>query len=180
MEQQAELTHLKSDEPLEDVLEVLNTDGAVIVEECFSGQLIEQILSELAPHIEKSDSNKTHINQVIADFYGEHTRHVTGLCSKSPTFVAEVLLHPLMLGVADAVLGPSCADYQLNVAHMLVLGPGAEAQFPPPRRRRLGAHAKPPSRDGAGIDNRSVRLHLGDRCHPGGPWQSSLGAGPPA
>ena len=26
--------------------------------------------------------------------------------------------------------GPSCADYQLNVAHMLVLGPGAEAQFP--------------------------------------------------
>ncbi len=130
MMQQAELTHLKNDEPLEDVLEVLDTDGAVIVEECFSAELIEQILSELAPHIEKPDSNRTHINPIIADFYGEHTRHVTGLCSKSPTFVAEVLLHPLMLGVADAVLGPSCADYQLNVAHMLVLGPGAEAQFP--------------------------------------------------
>ena len=75
-------------------LEVLDADGAVIVEECFSAELIEQILSELAPHIEKPDSNRTHINPIIADFYGEHTRHVTGLCSKSPTFVAEVLLHP--------------------------------------------------------------------------------------
>ncbi len=114
MVQQTELTHVKSDEPLEDVLEVLDTDGAVVVEQCFSAEMIERILSELAPHIKKPDSNKTHINPIIADFYGEHTRHVTGLCSKSPTFVAEVLLHPLMLGVADAVLGPSCAGYQLN------------------------------------------------------------------
>ena len=61
MMQQAELTHLKNDEPLEDVLEVLDADGAVIVEECFSAELIEQILSELAPHIEKPDANRTHI-----------------------------------------------------------------------------------------------------------------------
>ncbi|MYH87117.1 MAG: hypothetical protein F4125_00500, partial [Acidimicrobiaceae bacterium] len=65
MRRQAELTHLKSDEPLEDVLEVLDSDGAVIVEECFSTKMIELILSELAPHIEKPGSNKTYINPLI-------------------------------------------------------------------------------------------------------------------
>ena len=56
--------------------------------------------------------------------------HVTGLASKSPNFVARVLLHPLMLGIADTVLEPNCADIQVNVAHMLVVGAGAQAQFP--------------------------------------------------
>ena len=130
MASQAELVHLKSDEPLEHVLEVLDADGAVIVEECFGTDVINQILAELAPYVEAPDSNKTHINPAIAAFFGEHTRHVTGLSSKSPTFVAEVLLHPLMLGIADSVLGPNCADYQVNVAHMLVIGPGATAQWP--------------------------------------------------
>ncbi|MCZ6712883.1 MAG: phytanoyl-CoA dioxygenase family protein, partial [Deltaproteobacteria bacterium] len=48
---------------------------------------------------------------------------------KSATFAAEVLCHPTLLGVSDAVLGPSCARYQLNLAHVLDRGPGAEAQF---------------------------------------------------
>ncbi len=130
MAAQAELVHLKNDEPLEHVLEVLDADGAVIVEQCFSDEVISQILAELMPYAEKPDSNRTHISPAIAAFFGEHTRHVTGLASKSPTFVAEVLLHPLMLDVADAVLGPNCADIQVNVAHMLMVGPGAQAQFP--------------------------------------------------
>ncbi|MYE72062.1 MAG: mitomycin antibiotic biosynthesis protein, partial [Acidimicrobiia bacterium] len=130
MAAQAELVHLKNDEPLEHVLEVLDADGAVIVEECFSDEVINQILAELMPYAEKPDSNRTYISPTIAAFFGDHTRHVTGLASKSPTFVAEVLLHPLMLDIADAVLGPNCADIQVNVAHMLVVGPGAQAQFP--------------------------------------------------
>jgi ectoine hydroxylase-related dioxygenase (phytanoyl-CoA dioxygenase family) len=40
-----------------------------------------------------------------------------------------VLCHPLLLGVCDAVLVPSCATYQLNIAHVLDRGPGAEAQM---------------------------------------------------
>jgi ectoine hydroxylase-related dioxygenase (phytanoyl-CoA dioxygenase family) len=40
-----------------------------------------------------------------------------------------VLCHPLLLSVCDALLGPACARYQLNIAHVLDRGPGAEAQF---------------------------------------------------
>ena len=78
MASQAELVHLKSDEPLDDVLEVLNADGAVIVEECFSDEVIDQILAELTPYVEKPDANRTFINPMIAAFFGEHMRHVTG------------------------------------------------------------------------------------------------------
>ena len=130
MAPKAELAHLKSDEPFEQVREVLDADGAVIVEDCFGAEVIDQILSELAPYADAPGANQTHINPSIAAFFGEHTRHVSGLASKSPTFVAEVLLHPLMLDLAAAVLGPNCADFQVNVAHMLVVGPGAQAQFP--------------------------------------------------
>ena len=40
-----------------------------------------------------------------------------------------MLCHPLLLGICDAVLGPACARYQLNIAHVLDRGPGAEAQL---------------------------------------------------
>jgi ectoine hydroxylase-related dioxygenase (phytanoyl-CoA dioxygenase family) len=44
-------------------------------------------------------------------------------------FAAEVLTHPMLLGVCDAVLAPNCARYQLNLAHVLDRGPGAEQQY---------------------------------------------------
>jgi hypothetical protein len=39
------------------------------------------------------------------------------------------MIHPLFMGVCDAILGPSCACYQLNLAHLIARGPGAEHQF---------------------------------------------------
>ena len=44
-------------------------------------------------------------------------------------FAAEILTHSILMGVSDAVLGPNCARYQLNVAHILDRGPGGEAQI---------------------------------------------------
>ncbi|MCY4192830.1 MAG: phytanoyl-CoA dioxygenase family protein [bacterium] len=144
MAAQAQLVCLGGDEPLEHVLEVIDAEGAVIVEGCFSDEVISRILAELMPHVNKPDANLTFINPAIAAFFGEHMRHVTGLASKSPTFVSEVLLHSLMLDVADAVLGPNCADIQVNVAHMLVVGPGAQAQMPH-RDQDVWVHMPQPS-----------------------------------
>jgi ectoine hydroxylase-related dioxygenase (phytanoyl-CoA dioxygenase family) len=36
---------------------------------------------------------------------------------------------PTLLAVCDEILAPSCARYQLNLAHVLDRGPGAEQQF---------------------------------------------------
>jgi hypothetical protein len=51
------------------------------------------------------------------------------IAGKSRTFATEVMIHPLYLGICDAILGPSCASYQLNLAHLIARGPGAEHQY---------------------------------------------------
>jgi len=69
------------------------------------------------------------MNPAIEWFMGKTTRHLTGVAAKSRTFATDVLCHPRLLSVADAILLPSCARYQLNVGHVLDRGPGAEAQL---------------------------------------------------
>jgi ectoine hydroxylase-related dioxygenase (phytanoyl-CoA dioxygenase family) len=39
------------------------------------------------------------------------------------------MVHPLLMAVCDIILGPSCARYQLNLAHLLERLPGAGDQF---------------------------------------------------
>jgi ectoine hydroxylase-related dioxygenase (phytanoyl-CoA dioxygenase family) len=51
------------------------------------------------------------------------------VAAKSRTFATDVLCHPLLLAVCDALLLPACARYQLNVAHVLDRGPDSEAQL---------------------------------------------------
>jgi ectoine hydroxylase-related dioxygenase (phytanoyl-CoA dioxygenase family) len=69
-----------------------------------------------------------HLNPGVQVFHA-HTRHVSGLAGKSPTFATEVMIHPLLMALCDTFLGPSCARYQLNLAHLLERLPGAAAQF---------------------------------------------------
>ena len=69
-----------------------------------------------------------HLNPGVQFFHAQ-TRHVSGLAGKSPTFATEVMVHPLLMAVCETVLGPSCARYQLNLAHLLERLPGAGDQF---------------------------------------------------
>lgn len=62
-------------------------------------------------------------------FFGEQTRHIAGIAGRSRTFVDEILLNPLALGVCDNVLLPNCASYRLNIAHVLDRGPGSTQQY---------------------------------------------------
>ena len=55
--------------------------------------------------------------------------HVTGLAGKSHTFAEEVMLHPVYSGLCERVLSPNCADYILNLAHLMDRGSGAEQQL---------------------------------------------------
>lgn len=62
-------------------------------------------------------------------FFGEQTRHIAGIASRSKTFIDEILLHPLALGICDDVLLPNCASYRLNLAHVLDRGPSSKQQY---------------------------------------------------
>src|SRR5262249_13382213 len=60
-------------------------------------------------------------------FAGFKTRRLGGLTIKSPTF-ANLLTHPLMLGVCDRLLQPHCSLYQLSYTQAIEIGPGEPAQ----------------------------------------------------
>lgn len=110
------------------VLAAIDDAGAVIVEDLVDAVDLHAMTVELQPHVEQANPDMEHVNEVMQTFY-RSVRNVTGLAGKSPTFVDAVLLHPLLLATADAILGPSCADYTLNVAQVMVREPGATRQW---------------------------------------------------
>jgi ectoine hydroxylase-related dioxygenase (phytanoyl-CoA dioxygenase family) len=122
---------MRQDEGVAAVTDALVEDGAVIVEDLLDADLVARFNAELDPLLDATtpDHGNAFVNPAIAWFFGARTRHVTGVTSKSKVFAEEVLVHPMLLGVCDAVLSPSCASYQLNLAHVLDRGPGAEQQF---------------------------------------------------
>jgi len=113
------------------VVDALEGDGAVIVEDLLDADLLARFNAEIDPFIEHAPLGKDRpfINDVIQWFFGAQTRDVTGVAGKSRVFATEILLHPVYRAVCDAVLLPSCASYQLNIAHVLDRGPGSEQQL---------------------------------------------------
>lgn len=110
------------------VVEVLHADGAVIVDGLLSRATIDAVNSDVESHVEEADPGMRHLNPALQIFHAD-TRNVTGLAAKSRTFATEVMVHPILLGVCDAILAPSCARYQLNLAHLIERMPGADEQW---------------------------------------------------
>jgi hypothetical protein len=114
--------------PASEVVEALRRDGAVIVRGLVPPDVVGAINGEVQPFVDRADPDMRHLNPGVQYFHAQ-TRHVSGLAGKSPTFATEVMIHPLLLSICDAILGPSCARYQLNLAHLLERLPGAPDQF---------------------------------------------------
>lgn len=62
-------------------------------------------------------------------FYGERTKRFGRLLIRSPQ-MAQLVMHPEILTLAEAVLGNWCDRIQLNLTQAIELHPGALAQFP--------------------------------------------------
>jgi len=125
----AELKHLPASGPADDVVRVLREDGGVIIEDLIDARAVAAINAEVDGYVEAANPEMRHLNPAIQIFFGNRTKHVGGIAGKSRTFATEVMIHPLFLAICDAVLGPSCATYQLNLAHLIARGPGSEHQY---------------------------------------------------
>lgn len=125
----AELRHVPVSAPVEDVARVLNEDGGVIIDDLIDARTVAAINREVDGWVESADPAMRHLNPAIQIFFGDRTKHVGGVAGKSRTFATEVMIHPLYMGLCDSILLPSCATYQLNLAHLIVRGPGADHQY---------------------------------------------------
>ena len=124
-----ELPRVRASDPIAEILPALEESGAVIVHELLPPELLDRFNAELDPFLETALPDRDFMNPALGFFFGKHVRHVNGLAAKSRTFATEVLCHPLLLGICDEILSPSCARYQLNAASVMDRGPGADAQF---------------------------------------------------
>ncbi len=108
----------------------LEADGVVIVEDFLDPVVVDKVNIELDPVVAADNhADRIFVNEVIADFFGENVSHVTGMANHSNTFVDEVLLHPVYDELCQRILGPNCADWSMNVGHLLQRGPGAQQQY---------------------------------------------------
>jgi ectoine hydroxylase-related dioxygenase (phytanoyl-CoA dioxygenase family) len=112
----------------ENILEALLADGGVIVEGVLDRALLDQLNREMDPLLAGAGTS-TDVNPVVSAFFGDKVRHVSGLPGKSITFAERVMCHPLYLALCDRVLLPNCADYRLNLGHLMDRGPGSERQW---------------------------------------------------
>jgi hypothetical protein len=119
----------RASDPVDDIVEGLLGQGAAIVEGLLSADVLDRFNAELDPLLEAASPERSFLNPAIDFFFGKQTRHLTAVAAHSHTFGHDILPHPLYLGVCDAVLGPSCASYQINIAQVLDRGPGAEQQL---------------------------------------------------
>ena len=123
-----QIRHVAPDASLEVVLDVIEADGAVIIDALLSREDVRRLSAELRPYIDAeppgSRSNAMHHRL----FHGRNTKRVCGLCAKSDAFV-ELMLHPHLLAYADRFLKPNADEYWLNTSQLMVVGPGEPAQF---------------------------------------------------
>lgn len=115
--------------PSEEVVAGLGEHGAAIVEGVLEPDLLARFNAELEPLLERVSPERSYLNPAIDFFYGDRVRQITGLAARSRIFGEEILYHPFYGGVCDAILGPNCASYQLNVAQVMDRGPGSDQQL---------------------------------------------------
>ncbi len=114
---------------LSDVLAALERDGAVIVEGLLSPEVVARVNDEVAGAVASADPDGPMFNPMAKAFMGAFTKNVPGVPGISRTFATQVMCHPMLLGLAESVLGPNCARFQLNLGQILERGPGTEDQW---------------------------------------------------
>ena len=124
----ARIARYTANTPVALMLEALEQDGALIVEGLLEAESRSRLNREIEPRLSGADPAMEHLNASVAAFCGTQVRHLSGLAGKSGTFAEQVMCHPIYLALCDHVLLPNCAEYQLNLAHLMERGPGAMAQ----------------------------------------------------
>ncbi len=125
----ATLERVEATSSVDDVHAVLQRDGAVIVEELLSPEVVAAVNAEVERAVRETDPDAEWFNEIMKAFHGPNTRALSGVPGISPTFAVEAMCHPLLLGLCDRVLLPSCARYQLNLGQILQRGPGSPDQI---------------------------------------------------
>lgn len=100
----------------------IESTGYCIIPGLLPQATIAKLDSDLADAFAKAPMGKGH-------FYGHRTQRFGSLLKRSHV-AAELVMQPLVLGLARTILAPACERIQLNVAQAIAVHPGEIEQFP--------------------------------------------------
>ena len=103
-------------------LDRLRADGYLILERLVAEELIDRVCDELEPWFRDTPTCQ-------GDFYGWQTTRLGSVLVKSQASHA-LALNEHMLSIMEAVLGPHCDWYQLNLTQAVRIHPGERQQVP--------------------------------------------------
>ena len=114
-----EIVHVSADTDVEEVHEVLVSDGCLVIDNLISVETVDVIQSEMAPFVEATPLGET-------AFDGFQTRRSGSLIARSPAS-RDVIMDPLVLAVTDRALAHA-TNYQLHCTQVIEIGPGSAPQ----------------------------------------------------
>ncbi|MEO1058175.1 MAG: phytanoyl-CoA dioxygenase family protein [Actinomycetota bacterium] len=113
------ITHCRPDTPPAELDQILRRDGALIIDDLASMDLVEQIGTEMAPYITATPMGSD-------DFSGRTTARTGALIARSPAS-RTLVQHPLILDVAGRLLDRA-KSFQLHLTQMISIGPDSPGQ----------------------------------------------------
>ncbi len=110
------------------ILEAVAQEGACIATGVLNAELCDALMSDFQPHLDALTWGVDELGYKN-DFYGEKTKRLHGLFSKSPRMV-EVLTHPLFLSLARNMFVESgiANDVRLSNTELMVLNQDQDVQ----------------------------------------------------
>jgi ectoine hydroxylase-related dioxygenase (phytanoyl-CoA dioxygenase family) len=109
-------------------MEVLASDGGVIVRDMIAPDTLQRFRDDMVAHASGHPVGTVAESEQVRRFWGERTTRFTRLAHRSPAFV-DILTDPYYLAVADSVLLGNATDYWMNTGQMMIIGPGERAQY---------------------------------------------------
>lgn len=113
---------------LDDINDVIDEIGAVIVAGLFDAKTLARLRSDLAPWVERTSCGSRNDDPEWQQFHGHRTIRFNGLAAKTPLFV-DLCLDPSILGLADQRLIPDGGSTQISDTQVISIGPGEQAQY---------------------------------------------------
>ena len=128
------LTHLPADAAIEDIMAVLDRDGALILDDMLTPAEIDALSAEIRPYVDATEPGRD-------GFSGHKTTRTGALIARSP-LSRKAVLDRRIRAICDAVLKPNCQRYQLHLTQLIRIMPGQEAQPIHRDRWAWGKHLK--------------------------------------
>ncbi len=113
------IVHLPANTSIENVYEILERDGCVVIDGLMAPETVAAIREEMTPWLDAGSTGKD-------EFDGFLTRRVGTLVGRSPSS-HDTILNPTVLGIADRALAHA-TNYQLHCTQVIAVGPGSKPQ----------------------------------------------------